>query len=319
MTHPAYELDWNLIRTFVAVVDGGSLAAAARQLGFAHPTVARHIQTLEQNLGVSLFERSSAGLAINEVGSQLAEAAVRMQKNAVAFEAVSDAVKTSSVGTVRITIAELFAELFPALLSPLQQFNTARRTVELVISNQSLNLLERECDIAIRHFRPVQAELICRKVGSLFFGAWASRDYIHANGTPTLETMHQHWFIDSGKGHFQQATERAGIPIPTDRIAFKTDSIVTQRHAALAGWGIVGLPLYLGAKEQDLVEVLRTDNLFDLDVWVVARPQVRHTLMLKQVFEHVSSVLNEFLNNPQNLAYRDAEDAATQKITNSQS
>ena len=185
LTHPAYQLDWNLVRTFVAVVDSGSLAAAARRMGLSHPTVARHVQLLEQNLGVDLFDRTSSGLSINEAGTRLAEAASRMQRDAIAFEAVSDTVKTSTVGTARITVAEILAELFPALLSPLQQFPTSERMIELVISNQSLNLLERECDIAIRHVRPVQTELICRKVGSLSFAAWASASYLADVGEPT--------------------------------------------------------------------------------------------------------------------------------------
>ena len=47
---PGFELDWNLVRTFVSVVKSGSLAGASRELGLAHPTVARHVQLLESQL-----------------------------------------------------------------------------------------------------------------------------------------------------------------------------------------------------------------------------------------------------------------------------
>ena len=297
LTHPAYQLDWNLVRSFVAVVNGGSLAAAARQMGLSHPTVARHVQLLEQNLGVDLFDRTSSGLSINEAGTQLAEAAVRMQKNAIAFEAVSDVVKTSTVGTARITVAEILAELFPALLRPLQKFNQTERLIELIISDQSLNLLDRECDIAIRHVRPVQTELICRRVGSLPFAAWASSGYLADVGEPTLDTLLQHWFID-GVTHtrFTDAVEKLSNPIPPARVIFRTDSVLAQRKAAQAGWGIAGLPVYLGEQTPGLFQVLATQPTFELEVWVVARPQVRHTALLKQVFDHVAAALQEFLN-----------------------
>lgn len=299
MTHPAYQLDWNLVRTFVAVVDSGSLAAAARRMGLSHPTVARHVQLLEQNLGVDLFDRTSSGLSINEAGTRLAEAASRMQRDAIAFEAVSDTVKTSTVGTARITVAEILAELFPALLSPLQQFPTSERMIELVISNQSLNLLERECDIAIRHVRPVQTELICRKVGSLSFAAWASAGYLADVGEPTLETLARHWFIDGiSDSRFTEAMEKFGYEIPKERVMFRTDSVLAQRQAAQAGWGIAGLPLYLAEATPGLCKVLETEPVHELEVWVVARPQVRHTLLLKQVFDHVAAALHEFLNAP---------------------
>ena len=60
-----YEVDWNLVRTFVSVVETGSLSGAARVLELAHPTVARHVQHLESQLGVALFDRRASGLALN--------------------------------------------------------------------------------------------------------------------------------------------------------------------------------------------------------------------------------------------------------------
>ncbi len=73
MTRPAasgshMSLDWNLLRTFVAVANQGSLAGAARSLGLAHPTVARHIQQLEDALELVLFDRRTSGLALNDTG-----------------------------------------------------------------------------------------------------------------------------------------------------------------------------------------------------------------------------------------------------------
>ncbi|MCZ6618138.1 MAG: LysR substrate-binding domain-containing protein, partial [Gammaproteobacteria bacterium] len=212
------------------------------------------------------------------------------------FEAVSDAVKTSTAGTARITVAEILAELFPALLSPLQQFNTTERLIELVISNQSLNLLERECDIAIRHVRPVQTELICRKVGTLPFAAWASAGYLADVGEPSVDSLQSHWFID-GVTHtrFTDVVEKFGYEIPPERVKFKTDSVLAQRKAAQEGWGIAGLPVYLGEGTPGLFRVLETGPTHALEVWVVARPQVRHTFLLKQVFDHVAAALQEFL------------------------
>ena len=75
---PGYEVDWNLVRTFVSVVEAGSLAGAARALELSHPTVARHVQQLEAQIGVALFVRGSGGLALNEAGQRLAEVAERM-------------------------------------------------------------------------------------------------------------------------------------------------------------------------------------------------------------------------------------------------
>ena len=77
--HPAYNLDWNLVRTFLAVANGGSLAAGAATLGMTHPTAARHVQQLEGHLGMALFSRTAKGLKLNEAGLKLERAAREMQ------------------------------------------------------------------------------------------------------------------------------------------------------------------------------------------------------------------------------------------------
>ena len=138
-------LDWNLVRTFVAVADSGSLAGAARGLSLAHPTVARHIQQLEANLGLALFDRRTSGMALNDAGIALAASARNMLTAAQAFEAASTSFKTSTSGTVRVTASEFLADVFPELLVPLRSAqNDGLINVDLLIADQSLNLLEGE-------------------------------------------------------------------------------------------------------------------------------------------------------------------------------
>ncbi|MBQ1559292.1 LysR family transcriptional regulator, partial [Caulobacter sp.] len=61
-------VDWERHRAFLAVIDTGSLSAAARALGAAQPTVRRRIEDLEAQLGVALFTRSPSGLTPTSVG-----------------------------------------------------------------------------------------------------------------------------------------------------------------------------------------------------------------------------------------------------------
>ena len=148
---PGYEVDWNLVRTFVSVVEAGSLAGAARTLKLAHPTVARHIQQLENQLGVSLFERCAGGLVLNEAGQRLADVAERMRRQAMQLETACESVREKTTGRVRVTIAEVFADLFPELLAALKvEPGWDERYVELIVSPRRLNLLDREADIAVR-------------------------------------------------------------------------------------------------------------------------------------------------------------------------
>ncbi len=299
-----YEVDWNLVRTFVSVVEAGSLSGAARALELAHPTVARHIQQLESQLGVALFERSASGLALNDAGQRLADVAFRMRREAKVLESVGESVRSETTGRVRITIAELLADLVPELLVPLKDLEGAdSRYIELIVTRERLNLLEQEADVAIRHMRPEQTELVCRKLGAVPMGAWASEAYLSRFGAPSMDTLKEHRFIDglSTRG-FTLALERLGHKLPDSNVAFRTDCLQSQRRAAELGWGLVGLPDYLARRTPGLIKVLGdAPEEVALDIWLVARPAMRRQKLLRLVFDTLVDGLSEAFGAPQPL------------------
>lgn len=295
-------LDWNLVRSFVAVADQGSLARAARHLGLAHPTVARHVQQLEEALRVRLFERTASGLVINEAGTRLADVGRRMRTDANAFEAVAESLRTTRSGVVRITHSELLSDLVPELLAPLLHSDTeAQRQFEIIVSSDQLNLLEREADIALRHVRPEQAELICRQVGQVPMAAYASRSYVARFGMPTEGDLQEHWFIDGASEQpFTMAVERLGYHVPQERVAYRTDYQYAQRRAAVAGLGIVALPAYVGDTDPELVRVLADPPTsasasqpaeVAVELWLVSRPGARQQRLLAEVGDHLAEQL----------------------------
>jgi molybdate transport repressor ModE-like protein len=299
----APQLDWNLVRSFVAVADQGSLSRAARQLGLAHPTIARHVQQLEEALGIRLFERTASGLAINEAGARLAEVGRRMQKDASAFDAVAESLRTTRSGVVRITHSELLSDLVPELLAPLLHGDgEAQRQFEIIVSAEQLNLLEREADIALRHVRPEQSELLCRHVGNVPMGAYASRSYVERFGLPTAEDLHDHWFIDGASEQpFTMAVERLGYHVPQERVAWRTDYQYAQRRAAVAGLGIVALPAFVGEADPELVRVLHdpppsataAPAEVTVELWLVSRPGARQQRLLAEVGDHLAAQLQQ--------------------------
>lgn len=79
--------DWTLVRSFLAVLDAGSLMGAAKRLGAQQPTLSRHIAELEAQLGSPLFERTGRGVLPTAVALRIADAAREMEGGAVAHEA----------------------------------------------------------------------------------------------------------------------------------------------------------------------------------------------------------------------------------------
>ncbi|MCC5888668.1 MAG: LysR family transcriptional regulator [Gammaproteobacteria bacterium] len=295
--HVSDDLDWNLVKTFVTVAECGSLAAAAAALGLAHPTVARHVQTLEATLGVPLFDRRASGLKLNAAGRNLVSAASEMQNGARAFEIATHAVRTAGSGLVRITASEFLADVFPELLAPLRQTgDEAATTIQLLVGNDLLNLLEGEADIAIRHVRPEQQDLVCRRLAGLPLGLYASRSYVAEWGQPTLDTVSRHRFIDSvSRPRLLREAKQRGLELHKEQFVFRSDYFAGRLSGAIGGWGIAVIPLHVARKHPDLLPVLVDTPDMELDMWLVGRQDVRTTPYLKHAFATAGDTLNHFV------------------------
>ena len=290
-THPAFDLDWNLVRTFAAVAQAGSLASGAHTMGITHPTAARHIAQLEDQLGMALFTRTGKGLKLNEAGLQLQDSAKAMHSQALAFASRSDSLRARPIETVRISVAEMFAELMPEVLfADLNPIDCG--IVEMHVANQLVNLLQRDADLAIRHVRPEQQELLCRKVGSLQMGLFANQDYVNAYGLVSADTVHSHKFVDGlTRDHLVRGAARQGVTIAPEQVAFRSDSLGAQRAAVRAGVGAGAFPVWMSFEEPAWVPVWQGGEPIELQVWLVARPEVRDNEQLKCMFSKLGDAL----------------------------
>src|SRR5215475_13971408 len=175
--------DWNLYRSLLAVLRTGSLSAAARAIGMTQPTIGRHIDALEQALDVPLFTRSQHGLTATEAALELRPYAESLEATTAALLRTASR-RGGSGGTVRITASEVIgAEVLPPILAELRDAH-ADLVIELVLSNQTQDLLHREADIAVRMVRPSQQALLVRRVGEMPLGLYAHRKYIERHGMP---------------------------------------------------------------------------------------------------------------------------------------
>src|SRR3954447_15617635 len=103
------DFDWNLIRSFVAVADAGSLSGAARKLAASQPTLGRHVAELELTLGVTLFRRGRKGYELTEAGAALMESGRTVSEHAAAFSRLALGATERIAGTVRIAASEIVA------------------------------------------------------------------------------------------------------------------------------------------------------------------------------------------------------------------
>ncbi len=153
---------WDDQRIFLAVLEEGSLSAAARRLGLSHPTVRSRIEALERALGAVLFTRSVNGLTPTETAQALRAPARAMAMASDLFVRQASGAGGAVAGTVRISVPEFMGvEVVPSMLARLRQAHPGIR-IELSLSNAPADLLAQEVDVAVRAVTPKQEALVAR-------------------------------------------------------------------------------------------------------------------------------------------------------------
>jgi len=293
MNWQAISFDWNQVRTFLATVEEGSFSGAARVLKSTQPTVGRQISELESTLGVTLFERSVRGPTLTEAGHDLLGHVRAMGDAATLISMAAEGHSLDVSGEVTITATDLLsAAILPAILAPLRQRCPAIR-VQIISTNDTQNLLQREADIAIRHVRPEQSELTARHVGDFRANLYASNDYLDRAGRPrTPREVADHDFIGTPDPvRLLTPLQNQGVPLRPENFVMKSDSGVVVWELLKAGYGISMLPEVLCEPEANLERVLSSLPSFEFPIWLVALRELQTSKRIRVVFDHLAREL----------------------------
>lgn len=287
--------DWSLIQSFLAVAETGSLSAAARRLNRSQPTLGRHIQALEQDLGSHLFERHARGLHLSPSGTRLLPMAQNMhaQMNAIALNVAGQSQQLN--GTVRIT-ASVFAShyLLPPILADIRRQEPLIE-LELVPSDSSENLLFRAADIAVRMYRPSQLDIVTRHICDLPLGAFAAHSYLARKGTPkTPEDLRQHDLVGYDANELILHTTRAlGWALERGDFATRCDNQATYWQLVRAGCGIGFSQCNVGQADPLVQELGLGIEIPPLPVWLAAHQAMRQTPRITRVWSLLAKGLQQ--------------------------
>lgn len=285
--------DWNLVRSFLAALDHGSLLAAARALGSTQPTLGRHIAELEAQWGVVLFERTGRGLVPTADAQRLAGAARTMEGSADALARQLSAGDGEEAGSVRLSASQPVAcHLLPPLLAQMR-LALPQVQVELVVSNAVSNLLRREADIALRMVQPEQATVVARRIGKVGLGACAHREYLARRGVPNEPAdLLQHALIAGDRDEsILEGFHRLGVPATRESFVLRTDDLLAQWQAVRAGLGIGFVSDYLLRSDPQVLPVLPSLKVPPLPLWLVVHREIRSNRRIRAVYDFLAKVL----------------------------
>jgi DNA-binding transcriptional LysR family regulator len=283
--------DWALLKSFLAVLDAGSLLGAARKLGAQQPTLSRHIAQLEAQLKVPLFERTGRGVTPTAAALTIAEAARGMETSAATLARALAAQRETTTGTVRVSTSQVAASyLLAPMLARFQQEEPGIQ-IELVVTNSLSNLLRREADIAVRMIRPVQSSLIAKKLADISIIACAHQQYLKRAGTPKLpKDILKHRLIGYDRDDtILRGFARLRVPVTREHFVLRTDDHIAYGQLIASGAGIGFAAPYNLRYWPGVIPLLPTLKIPSLPCWLAVHREIRSNILVRRVYDYLAA------------------------------
>jgi DNA-binding transcriptional LysR family regulator len=294
-------IDWNLIRAFCATADAGSLSAAARKLGLTQPTLSRQVAALEAALGVTVFERVGKRLVLTATGLGLLEHARAMAAAAEAMALAAAGQAQDVTGRVCISATDaIAAHLLPDIVACIRR--QAPQIAVVVVATDSISdLRRREADIAIRHVRPTEPELIGRRVADMTASFYAAESWVARNGMPrsVADLCKVDLLAFEPVERFLEHLAQSGIPVTADQCRVASGSAVVLWEMLRRGLGVGMMLREIAGRTPGLVPLLPDLPGTPVPVWLVSHRELHTSRRVRIVFDTIADHLSGGAREPE--------------------
>jgi len=250
------------MRNFVKIAESASLSAAARTLAMSLPVVSRGLAELERGLGVRLFTRTTRSLALTDEGETYRQHCLRILADIDNAESALAQRRVTPKGRVTVSAPLLFGRLRVAPLLPAFLARYPDVSVDLLLVDRVVNLIDEGIDVAVRIAPLADSTLIARRLGQVRRVVCASPAYLKHYGTPRKPAdLRAHNCLlnvgsNAGDWRFQAGAKEARLRVSGNFVSNSSDALI---EVACQGVGLVRVLSYqveamLAAKQ--LVEVL---------------------------------------------------------------
>jgi DNA-binding transcriptional LysR family regulator len=274
-------LNWDDLKLFLAVSRCGTISGAAKQFNVQHSTVSRRIKALEESLGVSLLRRANNVYQLTVEGIKLESAAIRMESEVIGVDGALLGKNDSLVGPLRVTTINSMSS---SVLMPI--FNSFCKAypkigLDIIVSNETVSLGNREADIAIRLTNNPPDMLIGKRITTVVSTVYGSARYLQdLKGSDKLKWIgakccnyHDSWTKQSCKERMHQ---------------FNSNDAITILSAVREGLGVTFLPCFIGDSETLLERYCDPEPKFDLGFWVLLHPELKHNARVLAFRNHLT-------------------------------
>ncbi len=282
-------INWDNLRYVLMVANKGSVAAAARELEVNRTTVLRRIDKFQENLNCRIFDRGRAGYVLTPEAEQMINAAREVENTLFNMQRQIAGHELKLEGELRVTTTDSFmlSVLGPHLASFRQKH--PHIVVDLLVTNNILDLNRRDADVAIRPTGQPDANLVGRRLYDVEFGIYATPEFL--SDIDAKHVFGERWigFADS------LLTSPIGAwfdaKVNSRNICMRCDSFVALRVAAEASIGLALLPCFLG-DSSSLLRLLQVPvDTLNTGLWILTHPDLARSARVNAFVEHFTEAL----------------------------
>lgn len=297
--HKATMLDWDGLRYFLEVARCQRVSAAAQRLGVRHSTVSRRIHALERELDTLLFDKSkSAGYTLTEDGIRFLTYVEQVESTLFTAREQISGQSGALSGHLRVGSTEGLGNYVLAPLMADFQRRYPSITLDIMPVPRFISLSKREADIVIALERPQRGPYLCTKLVDYSLKLYGSTAYL-ASVAPIRNTgdLAAHSFIGYVEELlFSDHLRYLDDIVATQRVIFKSTSVIAQYHAALQGRSLAVLPCFMAAQDPRLQAVLDDEILITRSFWMYCHEDLRHSARVMTLWDFLKQAVQ--LNTP---------------------
>lgn len=287
------DFDWNQARAFHATAETGSLSAGARKLGLTQPTLSRQVAALEAQMGVTLFERVGKRLVLTESGHDLLDHVRAMREAADAMALAASGRSQTIAGRVSISASDGIAvHVLPDIVERIRA-EAPQIVLEIVASNALSDLRRREADIAIRHVRPEQPDLIGRLVRETTASLYASPDWVARHGLPKAPAdLADACFVGfDADGRFVEHLVSVGLPVSTENFQLISGNSLVVWELVKRGLGLTFMLREVAEQTPGMIRLLPELDVTPIPYWLVTHRELRTSRRIRIVYDILAEEL----------------------------
>lgn len=265
---------FNNMQVFCRIVELGTFAGVAREMGLSAMMISKYITQLEKSLGVSLLSRTTRSLSLTEAGESYYNRSKQLLDDLAALDESVVQLGQSVKGLLKVSAPIDFGGLYmiPVIEQYQQQFSEVK--VSMNLNNKFVNLRDGRFDLSIVVTDCLDQGIVARKIATTSLSTYASPTYLAEKGCPkTLDELPQHrclHYMDTPHGeHWMFNVTGELKKVKTDWV-FASNNGRALCQAAALGMGIVQVPR-LSARSYlergELVEILHEYQMPNLPIY----------------------------------------------------